>query len=61
MEVRVLPMFDDVETSISAVKRVLWTVNRFLSLPKVYHNDEPIEQVIEMDIDTEMLKKFVEI
>jgi hypothetical protein len=62
MEVRVLPMFDKPKLAVSAVKNILWTTNKFLSLPGIYSGNpggSAIEEVVEMDIDHEMLNSFL--
>jgi hypothetical protein len=44
MECRVLPMFKSKKIAAAAVNRVLWTVNKYLSLPGI-HKPEVVELV----------------
>lgn len=51
MEVRVLPMFNNKNLSISAVERVLWTVNRYLSLPGAFKSGPETSQEFTVEFD----------
>jgi hypothetical protein len=63
MEVRVLPMFEKKSLSVSAVERVLWTVQRYLSLPGAFKGSEPVSYdfTVECDIPEGAIEAIPEV
>lgn len=62
MEVRVLPMFEKPKVSLAAINHVLWTVNKYLSLPSMLKIDPfHYEEAFEMDVDPVAFSSLVNV
>ena len=62
MEVRVLPMFKQPKVSIAAVNNILWTVNKYLSLPSVLKDSILVkEEIVEVDLEPDVVSQLINV
>lgn len=62
MEVRVLPMFDQPKVSIAAVNNILWTVNKYLTLPSSFKDELVVrEEILEMDLEPATVAQLINV